>query len=1008
MKRLLHTIDSAAAGDPSARRGVLLALTRSLLVVVLTGGIAGIVLNTSWMTLAGVGVLTALCAGAEVLTRRSAHGAAAAVLLGVVLSACIGAQAVLGGVDTALTLAMAAIVLGIGMSGPTLAGRYRRWGILSAAWGAAAIWLTRALFPSPDLTITAARAAADAVCVLGIAVGLILLVRSWSAYDLNSKLIAAFGGVVVVAVGVSAGTHFVSSVQTEATDAMITLRATAGELSRTAGERLLGFRRTLTAYAEGVGLPDQIAQLSGAALDPALSDAERAALIDTLDKQWRDADARDDNTDPLVKAGLNNDLASSLKRMQVDFPAAVEMFVTDRYGALVATTGRTSDFMQADESWWQKAYADGKGSTYIGEPELDTSAGVIAVNIAVPVRGADGQIVGILRGTYDLMGVARLLNDKREGYAYRIFILLESNELINTYDGVVEEPPAGFADMAANRPTEGDVIAFADRPRRTVVTPFTSSSSEAVELVPLHWKLVVARDQQPEMQRIASGLDAALLGGALALVFSAFAGLAAATLLTRPISRLAKAAEHIADTGDLNTQVRCSSQDEIGHLAKAWAAVLEHLRGMSTVAEELASGHLNVAVTPRSSEDQLGNAFLKLVNQQRGMLLELRRGIHTLDEASRALNAAAQSSDQTTRLIAEGMEQFAEGASQQSSSATHTAETMEQMRRAIDGVAQGAQEQSSAVSRAASLVIKMNDSLGTVMETLVDNSLSASGTVETARDGVKQVEQTLNGMKDIHGRMREAASKMQLLGASSEQVTSMADTIADIADQTNLLALNAAIEAARAGEHGRGFAVVAVEIRKLAEQSAGAAHEIESTVRQIQASLSEVAAAMTNANQAVESEVERAGAAGAALHKILGAVDSVRARLDETLTVADQASKDANSLGSEMDTVSAVVEENTAVTEEMAAGANEINSAIKEMVAVNVESGASAQEIQIATADMAAQVAQVSSSAEQLQHLSQGLQTLIDRFVHDDNGDVPQPAPDVAVDVKTAAAVGVR
>ena len=469
-----------------------------------------------------------------------------------------------------------------------------------------------------------------------------------------------------------------------------------------------------------------------------------------------------------------------------------------------------------------------------------------------------------------------------------------------------------------------------------------------------------------------------------------------------------QAAEHIADTGDLNTQVRCSSQDEIGHLAKAWAAVLEHLRGMSTVAEELASGHLNVAVTPRSSEDQLGNAFLKLVNQQRGMLLELRGGIRTLDEASRALNAAAQSSDQTTRLIAEGMEQFAEGASRQSASATHTAETMEQMRRAIDGVAQGAQEQSSAVSRAASLVIKMNDSLGTVMETLVDNSLSASGTVETARDGVNQVELTLNGMKDIHGGMREAASKMQLLGASSEQVTSMADTIADIADQTNLLALNAAIEAARAGEHGRGFAVVAVEIRKLAEQSAGAAHEIESTVRQIQASLSEVAAAMTNANQAVESEVERAGAAGAALQKILGAVDSVRARLDETLTVADQASKDANSLGAEMDTVSAVVEENTAVTEEMAAGANEINSAIKEMVAVNVESGASAQEIQIATADMAAQVAQVSSSAEQLQHLSQGLQTLIDRFVHDDNGDVPQPAPDVAVDVKTAAAVGVR
>ena len=49
------------------------------------------------------------------------------------------------------------------------------------------------------------------------------------------------------------------------------------------------------------------------------------------------------------------------------------------------------------------------------------------------------------------------------------------------------------------------------------------------------------------------------------------------------------------------------------------------------------------------------------------------------------------------------------------------------------------------------------------------------------------------------------------------------DTITAIAEQTNLLALNAAIEAARAGDQGRGFAVVAEEVRRLAEQSQGAA-----------------------------------------------------------------------------------------------------------------------------------------------------------------------------------------
>ncbi|UXJ55804.1 methyl-accepting chemotaxis protein [Pseudomonas citronellolis] len=154
----------------------------------------------------------------------------------------------------------------------------------------------------------------------------------------------------------------------------------------------------------------------------------------------------------------------------------------------------------------------------------------------------------------------------------------------------------------------------------------------------------------------------------------------------------------------------------------------------------------------------------------------------------------------------------------------------------------------------------------------------SSETERVAEHGAQVVHDAVAQMKSITSDVGASAELIKRLGARSEQITAIVNTIRGIADQTNLLALNAAIEAARAGEQGRGFAVVADEVRQLAGRTSGATSEIAEMIGKIVDETQDSVRSMKRTSEHVGKGLELADQAGVVIEQIrMGASEAVKA-----------------------------------------------------------------------------------------------------------------------------------
>lgn len=121
-----------------------------------------------------------------------------------------------------------------------------------------------------------------------------------------------------------------------------------------------------------------------------------------LDQGWRKSVGNDD----FIGSFLVNGVAVKLVEFQRVNPGFREIFVTDEHGLNVGQTNKTTDYYQADEEWWIRAYNSGEGRAYHGLVEFDESAQTEAISLYVPIRDPDtARVIGVAKAVLSITAI---------------------------------------------------------------------------------------------------------------------------------------------------------------------------------------------------------------------------------------------------------------------------------------------------------------------------------------------------------------------------------------------------------------------------------------------------------------------------------------------------------------------------------------------------------------------------------------------------------------------------
>jgi methyl-accepting chemotaxis protein len=347
-------------------------------------------------------------------------------------------------------------------------------------------------------------------------------------------------------------------------------------------------------------------------VDELLADRERQALVLALTpaviEAAREGGARAASLDITTVSAPDLEQRFSAERSLQTSPAArsflvgvlprldaAEISITEGHGFNVVTTGRSADFVQSDEAWWQAAWQDGLASA---GAVYDSTLRRSFVSVAAVVKDG-GTRLGVLALSFHVSPLVAAL--ERAGSGIRIDVVDSTNRIVLSSDSLMlGHYMTGVA--ASRRPADGVSAVFESGSERVVASRANGG----------RWRLLAHQSAAALAAPYRPARASAM--GVVALLVALLIGVLVAVhrylarRISGPATELAVAAEAVA-AGDFSIEIGdTGSDDEIGRLGRAVGAMILELRRLaqalagsaretSAMSSEITAGSEEMAAT---------------------------------------------------------------------------------------------------------------------------------------------------------------------------------------------------------------------------------------------------------------------------------------------------------------------------------------------------------------------------------------------------------------------------